>query len=424
MQNRERAWIIGLTAIYLCIGVLLTIIMNTSLDRQSADESKVFFTASHAIVAIMIGYGLALMAAYMATHYQNFRRWGLLGGGIAVVLAMYCLLVATGKLYFGPAGQISFSELPHYIAKAFDKDQYGLPVFANLILLAVPIIFICALLVYRQRGPVLIFLCLLTAVPVWSGLSHWYKSEQRNHWFGYWFGHDMFTPPFDLYPEMTRNTILFGGTDPGRFCPTYMIFCESFIPHRCQPYLDQKFDRRDVYLITQNALADGTYLDYLRAQYNRSQQIDPPFFREFFKYVLGIPLGENSSLVRAISDASYHVLDVPFTKLGAKIEARRRAEGVYPPNEIYIPSPDDSQACFQQYTEDVARRQQLGQLKPGEDVHNDNGRVQVSGQVAVMEINGLLCKVIFDHNPTNEFYVEESFPLDWMYPYETPSASS
>jgi tetratricopeptide (TPR) repeat protein len=421
MKNRERSWIIGLTAIYLCIGVLLTIIMNTSLDRQSADESKVFFTASHAVVAIMIGYGLALMAAYMATHYQNFRRWGLLGAGIAVVLALYCLVVATGKLYFGPAGQISFFELPHYIAKAFDKDQYALPVFANLILLAVPIILICALLAYRQRGPVLIFLCLLTAMPVWSGLSHWYKSEQRNHWFGYWFGHDMFTPPFNLYPEMTRNTILFGGTDPGRFNPTYMIFCESFIPHRCQPYLDQKFDRRDVYLITQNALADGTYLDYLRAQYNRSQQQDPPFFREFFKYVLGIPFGENSSLVTAISDASYHVLDVPFTRLGAKIEARRRAEGVYPPNEIYIPSPEDSQNCFQTYTEDVARRQSLGQLKPGEDVHNDNGRVQVSGQVAVMEINGLLCKVIFDHNPTNEFYVEESFPLEWMYPYETPA---
>ncbi len=421
MKSRERSWIIGLAAIYLCVGVLLTIIMNTTPDRQSADENKAFFTASHGIVAILIGYGLALLAAYVATHYQNFRRWGLLGGGIAVVLAMYCLVVATGKLYFGPAGQISVFELPHWIAQAFSKDQYALPVFANLILLAIPIIFLVALLVYRQRGPVLILLCLLTALPVWSAMSHWYKSEQRNHWFGYWFGHDMFTPPYDIYPEMARNTILFGGTDPGRFCPTYMIFCESFIPHRCQPYLDQKFDRRDVYLITQNALADGTYLDYLRSQYNRSQQQDPPFFREFFKYVLGIPLGENSPVVRAISEASYHVLDVPFTKFGAKVEARRRAEGVYPSAEIYIPSPEDSQACFQQYTEDVARRQQLGQLKPGEDVHNDNGRVQVSGQVAVMMINGLLCKVIFDHNPTNEFYVEESFPLDWMYPYETPS---
>jgi thioredoxin-like negative regulator of GroEL len=421
MKSRERAWIIGLTAIYLCVGVLLTIIMNTPPDR-SGDENRAFFTASHAVVAVMIGYGLALMAAYMATHYKNFRLWGLLGGGIGTVLALICLWAAAGKLYFGPAGTVSFFQLPHWVAQAFAKDQYGLPIFASLILLAVPVVFIIALIVYRDRGPVLILLCLLAAMPVWSGLTHWYKSEQRNHWFGYWFGHDMFTPPFEVYPEMSRNTILFGGTDPGRFCPTYMIFCESFIPHRCQPYLDQKFDRRDVYLITQNALADGTYLDYLRAQYNRSQQKDPPFFREFLKYVLGIPLGPDSAFANAISDAAYHVLDVPFTRLGAKIEASRRAQGVYPPNEIYIPSPEDSQASFQQYTDDVARRQQLGQLKPGEDVHVDSsGRVQVSGQVAVMMINGLLCKVIFDHNPTNDFYVEESFPLDWMYPYETPS---
>jgi tetratricopeptide (TPR) repeat protein len=448
MKNRERAWIIGLAALYLCIGILLTVIMNTSPDRQNSELTEVFFTASHAVVAIMIGYGLALLAAYMATHYAQFRRWGLLGAGIAVVLALYCLLDATGKLYFGPAGEVSLFELPHWIGQAFTKDQYGSPVYANLILVAIPIILLVALVVYRQRGPVLIFLCLITAMPVWSGLSHWYTSEQRNHWFGYWFGHDMFTPPFTgpdgkltydaklreeamkgpngelVYPEMARNTILFGGTDPGRFCPTYMIFCESFIPHDCQPVQDQKFDRRDVYLITQNALADGTYLDYLRAQYNRSKQIDPPFFREFLKYVLGIPLGEKSGIVRAISDASFVLLDKPFTKLGANIEARRRKEGVYPPNEIYIPSPEDSQNCFSEYMKDAQQRQATGQLRPGEYVNIDNStvppRVSVSGQVAVMMINGLLCKVIFDQNPTNEFYIEESFPLDWMYPYETP----
>src|SRR5581483_769893 len=27
---------------------------------------------------------------------------------------------------------------------------------------------------------------------------------------------------------------------------------------------------------------------------------------------------------------------------------------------------------------------------------------------------------IFDQNPTNDFFIEESFPLEWMYPYETP----
>jgi hypothetical protein len=59
-------------------------------------------------------------------------------------------------------------------------------------------------------------------------------------------------------------------------------------------------------------------------------------------------------------------------------------------------------------------------LRPGEDVKMVDGKVQVAGQVAVMNINGLLAKMIFDHNPDREFYVEESFPLDWMYPYLEP----
>ncbi len=449
MHKRERAWIIGLTAIYIWLSVFLVILIDVAPDRSSTDLNKVFFTASHGLFAIMIGYGLTLLAAYTATHYQKMRQWGFAVGAVAVVLAVYCLKDETGKLYFGPAGEITLSQLPHYIALAFDKDQYGLPVFANLILLAIPVCIIVALLVYRQRGPVLIMLCLFCVMPLWSGLSHWYKSEQHNHWFGFWFGHDMFTPPFTdpktgklsydnelraqllknpanatlIYPEMDRNTILFGGTDPGRFCPTYSIFCDSFIPHSCQPAQDQKFDRRDCYLITQNALADGTYLDYLRAQYNRSKQIDPPFFSELSKYTFGLFLGAgnaDSGLTSVVNSALYNVLDRPFTAWGAHVEKYRRARGVYPPAEIYIPSPEDSQKCFEDYTQDVGRRSQLGQLKPGEDVHIDNGRVQVSGQVAVMNINGLLCKVIFDQNPTNSFYVEESFPLDWMYPYETP----
>ena len=49
-----------------------------------------------------------------------------------------------------------------------------------------------------------------------------------------------------------------------------------------------------------------------------------------------------------------------------------------------------------------------------------DNRVQVSGQVAVMAINGLLTKIIFDKNPDHEFYVEESFPLEWMYQHLTP----
>jgi tetratricopeptide (TPR) repeat protein len=422
MQKRERAWIAGLTAIYFCLSVLLVNLLNVGLDRSSADLNKVFFTASHALFAMMIGYGVTLMAAYMATHYVKFRFWGIIGGAGAIILALYCLADAAAKLFIGPGGEATsiLSQLPHLVAQAFARDQYGLPIIANLILVAMPIVFLISLLVYRSRGPVLVLLGLCLIMPVYSGVSHWYKSEQRNHWFGYWFGHDMFTPPFGIYPEMTRNTILFGGTDPGRFNPTYMIFCESFIPHSCQPKEDQKFDRRDVYLITQNALADGTYLDYLRSQYFRSAQHDPPFFRELIKYVLGIPFGPNNTLVNDLANAAYYVLDVPFTKFGAHVEARRRAEGVYPPAEIYIPSPEDLQLCYDTYREDFQRRAELGQLQPGEGVQTSGNQMAISGQISVMKINGLLCKVIFDHNPTNEFFVEESFPLDWMYPYETP----
>ena len=588
MQKRERAWLITLSAMYVFLGGLLIVLLNPTPDKASADLIKVFLCSSHTVVACLIGYGLALTAAFMATHYQKFRLWGLAGGIVGVVLAIYCLWDATGKHYFGPAGVIGLSELPKWIAQAFAKNQYGLPIYANLLLVAIAFAFVTALILYRQRGPLLVTLVLFAAMPLYSGLAHWYSSDQRNHWFGYWFGHDMFTPPFKgtdgkpLYPNMTTNAVLYGGTDPGRFCPTYTIFCESFTPHRCQPLEDQNFDRRDVYIITQNALADGTYLCYIRAHYNRSTQIDPPFFSELLRTALKDKEYQTNLLARAVAP-----LDRFFTAVGARVEKRRRtytswfadndftnvvafaaklrpgpqqdplskylydnlspktqqllaaqgdqarlrrslaedlnvllerelkikqrlkdkkqekdavdqeiadgnasdrlrkkqdqlaAEiaalsktgplyeperfkqgqlseyltdfikenpqswtrirlnrllleeaypkdiahslgGVYPDREIYSATPDDSQRCFQEYMADAQRRMQVNQLKPGEDVKIIENRVQVSGQVAVMNINGLLTKVIFDHNPKNEFFVEESFPLDWMYPYLTP----
>ncbi len=166
MHKRERSWIIGLTAIYFCLAVLLVILLNVSSDRSSSDLNKVFFTASHGLFALMIGYGLTLIAAYTATHYQKIRLWGFVVGSVAVVLAIFSLKDSAGKLFYGPAGEISLSQLPHHIAMAFDKYQYGLPIYANLILLAIPICLIVAFIVYRQRGPVLIMLCLFTVMPL------------------------------------------------------------------------------------------------------------------------------------------------------------------------------------------------------------------------------------------------------------------
>jgi len=148
-----------------------------------------------------------------------------------------------------------------------------------------------------------------------------------------------------IIESIPDGSIYFGGTDPGRFIITAMQ--KSHV------------DGNPFFTLTQNALADGSYLDYLRSMYG---------------------------------------------------------------DKIYIPTAADSEKCFRDYTEDAARRQQKNQLKSGEDVQVDaaSGRVQISGQAAVMQINGLLAKIIFDRETNREFYVEESFPLDWMYPQLEP----
>jgi hypothetical protein len=109
-------------------------------------------------------------------------------------------------------------------------------------------------------------------------------------------------------------------------------------------------------------------------------------------------------------------------------EISKSLGGLYPDREMYIATPEDSQKCFNEYLGDAQRRLQHDmqfpneprQIRPMEDVKVVDQRVTVAGQVAVMSINGLLTKVMFDHNPKNEFFVEESFPLDWMYPHLTP----
>lgn len=382
MQKRERDWMIGLLAIYLCLSVLLLILLNPTTDKQSRDLTKVFFCASYVMVAMWIGYGLTILASYLVCHYHEARRWSLYGAAAGAGLALYSLMKTVSEVN---------NPLVLYTA-----------VFGLILVLA----FMGLLLLARQQAPMMNILVLFALMPTYTILSHWWDNEQRGHLFGYWFGHDMFTPDMvgadgkRIYPDMARDAVLFGGTDPGRFCPTYMIFCESFIP--AHKRLDPNFDRRDVYIITQNALADGTYLNYIRAHYNRSAQKDPVFFEELFKTKLVAPL------------------DTFFLGLGDKIEKRRREQGVYPPKEIITPSPEDSRRTFDEYMEDFQKRLAANQLKPGEDFRIIGDKIQVSGQVSVMQINGLLTKVIFDRNPGHEFYVEESFPLDWMFPHLTP----
>ncbi len=446
MQRRERAWIVGNTAIGLCLSVLLLMLLNPQIDRQSRDLTRVFFTASHVIIAMFVGLAATLTGASLLTRYAQVRAYALNGGAVLAALALYSLARRLQDVYSDPhTGAVGPGALLAGLFQALAHPSMTAPVWAvygRLLVLGLLLGFVALILVHRERLKPATLIGLFALMPLYSISAHWAENEQRGHLFGFWFGHDMFEPPFEQYPSMTRNAILFGGTDPGRFNPTYMIFCESFIKphHRRNP----AFDRRDVYIITQNALADGTYLNYIRAHYNRSAQVDPPFLRDLVitlenfligkeqagRRALGEPykstalsrfVGSFTNVVRPIDDA--------LLRWGARVEARRRAQGVYPPKEIRTPTPEDLNWAFTNYIADVQLRyfhdQQNPQgpklVRPGEVLNiSPDGKVQVAGQTAVMAINGLLTKVIFDKNPDHEFFVEESFPLDWMYPYLTP----
>jgi hypothetical protein len=175
---------------------------------------------------------------------------------------------------------------------------------------------------------------------IWPSISEMIGTyEQYHEWDNKWlhrFGDEI----IDSIPE---GSIYFGGTDPGRFIISSLI--------------EPKEDGKHFFVLTQNQLADRTYLEYLAQRYGK---------------------------------------------------------------KIYIPGSEDSQKCFQEYLASAQQRLKQGSLKPGEDVRVVDGRVQVSGTVAVMAVNGLLVRVIFDKNPGHEFYIEESYPLDWMYPYLSP----
>lgn len=244
----------------------------------------------------------------------------------------------------------------------------------------------------------------LLLLPLIPFQRNWEVCEQRRHDFGYQFGYRMFRPLGD-YPDMEKDAVLFGGTDPGRFVPTYMIFCESRVPAKDRyrdsnfdPEGGPNFDRRDVYIITQNALADSTYMSYIRDHYDfsRPDPNNPATLERFLPWQ------------RAMFRWGWHHL---------------HRDSMYPREPIYIPTETDLQRAFQEYVHGVQMRQQAGQpLGPDENVEVDpQGRVSVRGVGGVMAINGILTKWIFERNKDKHgFYVEESYVIPWMYPYLTP----
>ena len=89
---------------------------------------------------------------------------------------------------------------------------------------------------------------------------------------------------------------------------------------------------------------------------------------------------------------------------------------------LSIPSTADRQAILRQYIQEFQSRRARGEpIDPDEGVAISEGRVQIKGAKAAMNINGALTQWIFEQNKDkHEFYIEESYVIPWMFPYLEP----
>lgn len=150
--------------------------------------------------------------------------------------------------------------------------------------------------------------------------------------------------------SLREGMVYIGGSDPGRFIPAL---------------LNETSDGPRHIVLTQNALADQSYLEYVN-------------------FLYGDRLGTLSK--------------------------------------------EESQRAFQDYISDAQKRFQHDrdfpnepkQVRPGEDLQMIDNRFQVSGAVAVMDINERLLRVLMEKNPDVSFAMQESFSFPSMYTGAAP----
>ena len=197
----------------------------------------------------------------------------------------------------------------------------------------------------------------LPLLPLWTGIQNAPLCSQRGHWFGWHYGHDMLK-------DLPKDAFVFGGTDPGRFVPTYMILGESFVDPKDRR--DPDFDRRDLVIVTQNALADAFYQKYIHDHYAPGRPKAEGWFEKW--------LGRDRQ---------------------------------YPPDSTIMPS--------EQELMEIVRNVSMN-LPPGANPQDPNVGILYHAAIA---------QWIFEKNKDKrEFFIEESFPMEWTYPYAVPNGLS
>jgi tetratricopeptide (TPR) repeat protein len=363
-RRKEKVYMAFTTLCFFFLGLFLVFLLNPKFDEQSTFINRVFYSLAHGVFSLWIGMGMILLVHLIQSnpalsHRMNFLRLALLFSAGAFLL--FLLTAPTGMVY---------AEFGNFFRKLGGALSLNESIWRS----AAWLVGICLYLLFLSRavhaGKGRQTAALISILPVVSLCLGWRESEQRGHDFGWVYGHRMLK-------DVDRNAVIYGGTDPGRFVPTYMIFVESFQPKRWRR--DPEFDRRDLYIITQNALADETYMNYIRDHYDTR---------------------------RPKMDRWYHKL------LGR--------DELYPEKTLNLPDSDEFNAIFQQVI-DQNRGRPNSWVKVEHDEHGNVKSASVQGVEGVFAINAAVAQWIFEQNKhQHSFYVEESFPLNWMYPYLEP----
>jgi hypothetical protein len=195
------------------------------------------------------------------------------------------------------------------------------------------------------------------------------------------------------------------------------------------PSVPQSAIPRELWFVLQEAAGSSEVLGFWEAKYTRQ------FAEEIFAvvpanavYFGGTDAGRN--IITAFSTSHergqpfFTITQNPLSDPGYRQYIRR----IYG-NQLKLPTDQDSTEAIQDYLADARRRlehdrkfpNEPKQLRQGEDVRLVNDQVRFDGAVAVMAIHARLVRKIFDLNPDRQFYLEESFPLDWTYPHLIPA---
>ena len=304
--------------------------------------------------------GREFVAFYTARLLENFTLWSVVAFFAAILAVLRLPLRQRTFVYVLFCGFFLAAFLQPIMERTettidtwslqFPYHGYAYLMFA--LVCAVGTAFVVARL--ASRRPALRYSAfLLPLLPLWTGISNEPLCTQRNHWFGWDYGHDMLK-------DLPKGAFVFGGTDPGRFVPTYMILGESFVDPKYKR--DPDFDRRDLVIVTQNALADAFYQKYIHDHYAPGR----PKAKGWFEKWLG-------------------------------------RDKQYPPDDTLMPS--------EQELVEIVRNVTMN-LPPGANPQDPNVGILYHAAIA---------QWIFEKNKDKrEFFIEESFPMEWTYPYAVP----